>query len=189
LTPNDEYILETLHNVGLIDQAVVDKVVDMMERDGHSALEVFESSGLLTQAEILKVLANQLGMEFVRLTPQDIEAEAVHAVPVEVVRRYRVMPISKMDNSLVVAIGDPLDIETGDSLRYLLKTGVECVVALQTEIDSAIVQFYGEDDSLSAIWTDATMPAGAVPGSDTKELGTDAGEVTDADAPSSSWSA
>jgi general secretion pathway protein E/type IV pilus assembly protein PilB len=183
LTPNDEYILETLHSVGLIDHSVVDKVTDLIAREGRTAIEILDASGLLTPAEILKVLANQLGMEFVRLDPQDIEAEAVHAVPAEVVRRYRVMPISKMENTLVVAVGDPLDIETGDSLRYVLKTGVECVVALQDEIDSAIKQFYGEDESLSAIWSDATMPAGAVPGSETRELGSDASEITDDDAP------
>jgi type IV pilus assembly protein PilB len=160
LTTNDEYILETLHNVGLIDQSVVDKVVDKMERDGHTAMEVLDSSGLLSKAEILKVLASQAGMEFVRLTPQDIEAEAVHAVPVEVVRRYKVMPVSKMENSIVVAVGDPLDIETGDSLRYILKTNVECVVAVQEEIDSAIKQFYGEDHTLSDIWSEATLPSG-----------------------------
>jgi type IV pilus assembly protein PilB len=54
---------------------------------------------------------------------------ARHGAGDEVARRYKVVPVYKNENTLTVALSDPLDVDTLDSLRYLLKCNVEGVVA------------------------------------------------------------
>jgi general secretion pathway protein E/type IV pilus assembly protein PilB len=67
-------------------------------------------------------------------------------VPRHVARRYKIVPVQKHDNTLTVAIGDPLDVDTVDSLRYILKMNVEPVVAAKAEIEAALSRYYGTAD-------------------------------------------
>ena len=57
-------------------------------------------------------------------------------------RRYKIVPVFKNDNTLTVALSDPLDVETLDSLRYVLKSNVEGVVAPAEEIEMALNHYY-----------------------------------------------
>jgi general secretion pathway protein E/type IV pilus assembly protein PilB len=96
----------------------------------------------LSKIDILKALANQFGMETVNLTGVAIDTDVVEAMPAKVARRYKVVPLSRDEGTLRVALSDPFDVETLDSLRYILKTNVEGVVALPEDIEIALDHYY-----------------------------------------------
>jgi general secretion pathway protein E/type IV pilus assembly protein PilB len=67
-------------------------------------------------------------------------------VPRHIARRYKIVPVYKHDGTLTVAISDPLDVDTVDSLRYILKMNVEPVVAAKSDIDAALDRYYGSSE-------------------------------------------
>jgi len=62
------------------------------------------------------------------------------------------LPVKRLPSGLRVAIPDPLDFETLDALRYLLKTDLEPVVVPVEKIDEAIIKYFGKtDESLQTL--------------------------------------
>lgn len=185
MTPNDEYTLETLLNSGMIDRAIAEKVTFLVDQKGMSVVDVLEESGMITAEEITRCMAEQYGMETVSLRELDVDQEVIDCIPAEVARRYTVLPVWKRGNELTIAISDPQDLDTIDSLRYSLPYDVVPVVAPLKEIKSAINLFYagggGRAGSALQELTEATIAG--IAADETRELFGDSEEVTEEDAP------
>jgi type II secretion system protein E len=64
-------------------------------------------------------------------------------VPAKFACHYKLIPLEKRQNNLTVAISDPLNIQTLDDLRLLLKIEINPVLASQKDILEAIRKYYG----------------------------------------------
>jgi general secretion pathway protein E/type IV pilus assembly protein PilB len=183
LTSNDDYILEILENVGLItrEQAVTARNAANQEDEGVMGILVRE--GVASKLDMLKALASQFGMEMISLQGLDIPREVLDMVPGDVAQRYKVVPVFKNDNVLTVAIGDPLDVDTLDGLRYVLKSNVEGVVAPPEDIEKAIANYYGRaTGAVESMLTEITEGTLALPDGVQQQLVGDE-NVTESDAP------
>jgi len=146
LTSNDEYILEILKDVGLLKVEQIEEARAMAGEHHGSLLDVLVEKGVLSEMEVLKTVAMQLGMDVVVLADHDIPREVIQQVPSAIARRYKIIPVSDSENALTVAISDPVNIEVLDSLRYILKRNVEGVVASSEEIAAALDNYYGREE-------------------------------------------
>ncbi|MBU1910188.1 MAG: GspE/PulE family protein, partial [Verrucomicrobia bacterium] len=182
MTANDEYILEILESVGLVNHEQARTAREAAKAEDKNVIDTLAASGVVSKTDILKALANQFGMETITLTGLEIPQDVLDLVPGEVARRYKIVPVFKNDNTLTVALSDPLDVETLDSLRYVLKSNVEGVVAPAEEIETALNHYYAHSgttvESMLEEITEGTvaMPTGG-------QILSGDGEVTDADAP------
>jgi len=142
---NEAYVLELLQNSGSV--TLEDMVACQQEAatNGLSTLESISKRGLLTQDQILEIVAKDCGMEFEALI-EHVDEDVLSTIQPADSRRYHVLPVRRLPSGLRVAISDPLDFETLDALRYLLKTDLEPVVVPLARIDEAIVKFFGKND-------------------------------------------
>ena len=183
LTSNDDYILEILENVGLVtrEQAVAARQIATQEDEG--VMDVLAREGVVSKLDMLKALAGQFGMETITLQGLDIPREVLDMVPGDVAQRYKVVPVFKHENVLTVAIGDPLDVDTLDGLRYVLKCNVEGVVAPPEEIEKAIANYYGRaTGAVEGMLQEITEGTLALPDEVKNQLVADE-NVTESDAP------
>jgi general secretion pathway protein E/type IV pilus assembly protein PilB len=183
LTSNDDYILDILQDIGLITRDQAAQAREKAEADDAPVSDVLEELGLISKNDLLKALAGQFGMEVISLAGRDIPREILDLVPADVAQRFKVVPVYRNDNVLTIAIGDPLDVDTLDGLRYVLKCEVEGVVAPPDEIEKAIANYYGRavgevENMLTAI-TEGTL---AMSKEQQEQLVSDS-DVTEADAP------
>lgn len=185
MTPNDEYVAEILQSVGLIDHRQAETALQVAGKEDRPVIDILVRENIADRMDILKALANQFGMETINLSGHDIEPEVIDSVPGDVARRYKVVPTYKVDNTLTVAISDPLDVETLDSLRYVLKCNVEGVVAPLEQIEAALNAYYPrtQDGSVESMLEEITEGTVAVPTTTMQEIIGEDVEVTDADAP------
>ena len=183
MTANDDYILEILENVGLISREQALGARQAAEAEDEPVVDVLARDGTISKEDILKTLAGQFGMEMITLQGLDIPREILDMVSGDVVQRYKVLPVFKNDNVLTVAIGDPLNVDTLDELRYLLKCNVEGVVAMPEEIEKAIANYYGRaTGAVDQVLTEITEGTLALPDEVQEQLVADT-DVTEADAP------
>jgi general secretion pathway protein E/type IV pilus assembly protein PilB len=143
MTANDEYIIEILKDVGLIKPEQIEAAKAATGVQHQSVLDVLVEQGIISKLEVLKTVAMQLGMDVITLADHEIPQEVIQQVPAAIARRYNVVPVFDNENTLSVALSDPLNIEILDSLRYLLKRNVDGVVAAEDEIDEALDKYYG----------------------------------------------
>lgn len=151
MTSNDEYVLEVLQEEGLVDPGQIEDARSKLSLDGLSVVDELIKNKVLDEKEVLAILAARFGMEMISLRDHDISPDIISAITPDVARKYRVVPVYKTDKSLTVAIGDPLDVDTLDSLRYLLKCDIEGVVTTPDEIKVCHEKYYASESSVETM--------------------------------------
>jgi len=142
---NEAYVLELLQNSGSVSLEDMVSCQQEAAASGLSTLESISKRGLLTQDQILEIVAKDCGMEFEALI-EHVDEDVLSTIQPSDSRRYHALPVRRLPSGLRIAISDPLDFETLDALRYLLKTDLEPVVVPLGRIDEAIVKFFGKND-------------------------------------------
>jgi general secretion pathway protein E/type IV pilus assembly protein PilB len=147
LARDTDYILSLLLENGLVTRMQADQAADqaMLSEGLYDTVDILVNSGVLDEAEMTALLAQQYGMEVIELTGYDIPEEVLDKIPREIVEHYRVIPVMMHDGVLTIAMSDPSDMETIDTLRYLLKGDIDAVIAPQKQIDDAIGKHYAND--------------------------------------------
>ena len=139
------YVLELLQENGFVSKEQVDEGwKKVAESDGE--LDILDALKLLhyvDEQEITNMLAQQYGLETIDLSTFVVPDEVLAELPAETARQYQVVPVMLHDDILTVAMSDPTDMETIDTLRYLLKRDVEAVIAPINQIQKILESSYG----------------------------------------------
>jgi general secretion pathway protein E/type IV pilus assembly protein PilB len=169
--------------MGLITREQAVSALHMAQDEDEGVMDILAREGVVAKSDMLKALASQFGMETISLQGLDIDREVLDMVPGDVAQRYKVVPVFKNENVLTVALGDPLDVDTLDGLRYVLKANVEGVVAPPEEIEKAIANYYGRAvGAVEGMLQEITEGTLALPDEVQQQLVADA-DVSESDAP------
>jgi general secretion pathway protein E/type IV pilus assembly protein PilB len=121
-------------------------------------------------------------MEMISLKGLDIPSDVRDLVPGDIARRYRVIPVFKNEDTLTVALSDPLDFDVLDTLRYVLKCNVEGVVAPRDEIKVTLDRYYAGEASMETMLNQISDGTVDVEMTSRADMAQDV-EASDADAP------
>jgi len=134
--------------------------------------------GYASGEDVMQVMAEQHGLEYVDLNRLSIPPNVVELVPESVARENVVIPLAEDDGQLRVAVCDPDDFATFDKLRFILNRRIEICLAPREAILEAINRYYGQtsgesQDSVLSEVTDTAI--------DFTQVETDMGNIQDAD--------
>jgi type IV pilus assembly protein PilB len=121
---------QILLEAAIVNQAQLELALAEQRKTGERLGKIVLSMGLGTQEGIAAAIAQQLGIEFVRLTETPPDEPALLTVPEAIARRHQVIPLREQGRDLIVGMVDPLDIVAVDDLRRL--TGFNIVPAAIT---------------------------------------------------------
>ena len=180
MAAKDDYLLENLLDLGYVNHGQVTALRAEAEAAGCGVVELMLDKKVITSAILTQAKAAHFGFEVVTLSEIRLDDELISSVPRNVAKRYRVVPVYRHGNHLAIALSDPSDLNTIDSLQHILRAELDVKVASDDEIDAALKKYYGTDDSdLGKMIQDITegeVEVGAVGGVEN-------GETVDADAP------
>ncbi|MEI6420532.1 MAG: hypothetical protein WCO30_02755 [bacterium] len=110
--------------------------------DREAAFFVCTQGGELTEDQLL-LMAAEYGMEaFVFTDKTVIKKKILKLVPADVARRYQVVPVMIKEKTLVIAITNPTDLETLDSMRFILKKDIAGVLVTKSDLKKALDLYY-----------------------------------------------
>ncbi len=181
MTSNDDYVLQILVEQGVMDAERIPPA-RASAKAGQTALDVIVAAGVLSEEDVLHALGTQFGMEVVDLEDYEIPLHVVTAISPEVARRHRMVPIHQTDDTLTVALSDPLNFDALDNLRYTLKHNVEGVLAKRIPIQVLLDKHYAMESDMDAMLNQITDGTVDVQSAGTQDLQQD-GESSDSDAP------
>ena len=84
---------------------------------------------MIHERDLVRALAEQVGLEFVDLTEYHIDPRATALLPEALARRYRAIPIGERDGKLLVAMSDPANVYALDDIRTITNRDVQPIVA------------------------------------------------------------
>ena len=111
--------------------------------------------GYIRERDLVRALAEQVGLEFVDLTEYRIDAAATALLPEALCRRYRALPIGEEDGKLLVAMSDPANVYALDDIRTITGRDVRPVVATSNDVEQAIQKFSSMGDQVEALASEA----------------------------------
>ena len=142
MTQNDDYILEILLETSLITKSQLER--GKAEREGEeTVIKVLIRLGIVTQEDVTRAIAAHAAMDYVDLSALSVSEEVIQLVPREVAKRFNVIPLALSETGLMVAVGDPLNFDTFDSLHHMLQRDLEFVCATPDAITTAYRKYYG----------------------------------------------
>jgi type II secretory ATPase GspE/PulE/Tfp pilus assembly ATPase PilB-like protein len=138
---NEDYLAELLAEAGLVSADDIEKARRVLSGT-ETIIEHLLTSTPLTQEDIARTLAANAGIPFVRFSEITIDPNIIESVTEETAKRYRVVPVEDDGLALTVAVADPLDFDTLDSLPHLIGRELNLVCATRDDIQEHLRQFY-----------------------------------------------
>ncbi len=151
MAEKDDYLLDLLVDLGFTTAEVVAKSREEANAAGVGVVDLLVANKIIRPGDVTQAKAAQFGAEVVHLANMKIEDEVIAIVPRDIAKKYRVIPVFKSDGKIGIAIADPSDLNTLDSLTHLLSAEIEPRVASEPDIEAALSKYYGgEKKSMDA---------------------------------------
>jgi len=106
------------------------------------------SLGFLSEEEMAQALSRHLGYPYIDLNQFEVYADAVDLIPMEIAKKYLVMPIHRIRSFLTLAMVDPTDLDVIEDIRFRTALSIQPVIASESGIMNAVNKYYGTTDSL-----------------------------------------
>jgi type IV pilus assembly protein PilB len=107
--------------------------------------------GTISETDLVRTLAKQVGLEYFDLADASIDASAVSLVSESIARRYQAIAVGWEDGKLVVAMADPSNVFALDDIRAITGHEVKTVVASPTELSATIDRYFRLDTEVDTI--------------------------------------
>ncbi len=157
---NDARLRTALLEAGHITEEELALAVDDEESSGKELSRVVVEKGLVEQATVVALIAEEAGVPAIDLEVETIDPAAVGLVPEQLLRRYTVLPVSATTGVLVVAMADPTNVLAIDDLRAVTGLPIEPRVAAAADIEAALRRQSRFEDSVSDLAEMAADEAG-----------------------------
>jgi len=141
----DDYLVDMLVDLGFVTAEQAAKVRAEAESTGVGVVDLMLANKLVRPADVTQAKAAHFGAEVINLNEVRIEDDVIATIPRHIAKKYRVLPVFKHDNNLTVALADPSDLDTIDSLTHLLRAEIDLRVASEADIETALNKYYGAD--------------------------------------------
>ena len=141
--------LQRLVDDGLISADQLAEADSVASSTGIKTEEALVKLGYASAIEVGQAQAAHFGYDFIELDSMEIAPSVIELVPESVARENVVIPLALEDDSLRVAISDPMKYEVLDKLRFILNRDIKVAMAPHEAIQTAINRHYGQSETES----------------------------------------
>jgi type II secretion system protein E len=151
-------LLQSLIRQGVITPEDLPKITELQRGNPNRSLHtLLIERGFVKEEQILPALAEEFDMELVDLAQAKVEPDTLKSLPLKLVHRRTLMPLSRENGTLTVATGDPFDVYALDELQTLTGLHVRPVLASPREIARLIKTHFGVGgETVSALMEERT---------------------------------
>ncbi len=135
----------------LISQEQLQKTLDLQRQTGKKVGRLLIETGIITEELLANGLARQLRIPFVNLKTFPFRADVVKLLPESAARRFRALVLEDKGDSLLLALGDPLDLFAFDELTRLLKRNIAIAAVPETQLALAFDRLYRRTEEISGL--------------------------------------
>ncbi len=140
-----EKLTKILIKQNLIKPGDLDKALAAQREKGGSLSDILVNMGFVSRSDLMVALSEQLGIPPINLSRYKIDPNIIKLIPRKVARHYKILPISKMGDTLMVALADPLNIFTIDDIKALTGSKISPIITTEKDISEALSQYYDEN--------------------------------------------
>lgn len=134
----------------LIHEGHVQEALVRQRESGTAIGKTLVAMNRITEDQLTEALGRQAGMEAIDLAKLVIPPEVGDLVDAATARLFRICPVRLDGETLLVAMGDPLNAAVLEDLQFTLNREVKGAIASESAVEEAILRLYGEAEQTSA---------------------------------------
>ncbi len=161
----------------LIDQERLDQARAVAKRDGITFERALRKLRFVEEEPLAKAVALQYDLSFVHINTLEIEAELARYINPSFAQKQRIVPISKIGNTITLAMAYPIKLQELKDFEQSIRARIIPVIATESEILTAQQRLYRTSVSTAASFDESDLEIG--PGSISEILGANAEDEPD----------
>ena len=138
-----------LQSLDLVLDVELQHAQEIAQTRGRSLIQVLTQLGAIDDVKVARLLSLKLNLNLIDLDQRNIDRRALAALPADVARRARAIPVgfrvTHQGTFLYVALSDPTRREAFDTLAAAGDAEVIPLVAADSAIERALTRHYGPD--------------------------------------------
>ncbi len=122
----------------------LEEVLDESRRNGMSFQRVLYNYEIIDEDSLLKLVAEDLGTEFVEIRTGELDEELIELLSADVARTYGIIPLKQTEDSVTLVADNPFDPRLIEELHFVLNR--ECIIQVgrPKDVEEALDLFYPE---------------------------------------------
>ena len=105
--------------------------------------DILIAKGYVSRRTVYRMLERQLGVEYIDLTEEELDRDLIRLVPLNMAKKYSIIPVKIEEDALYLAMADPLNFLATDAVKQTVRRKVIPLLASMEGIDYAISYLYG----------------------------------------------
>jgi type IV pilus assembly protein PilB len=131
-----ERIADVLVEDGLLSANQIEELLERQKKEGARLVKLLvdKDKQYVSPDDLAVSMGRVLGVSPINLTRINIAPEVVELVPRETAHNHKVVPVSRLDNRLYLAMADPLNVMALDDVKRVTKLEIFPLIASEKAI-------------------------------------------------------
>src|SRR5437588_7219003 len=129
-----ERIAEALVEDGLLTNKQVEELLEQQKKEGTRLLKLLLEKSYVSEQDMAISMGRVLNVPPINLARISVPLEIAELLPREMAHNYKVVPVSRLENKLFLAMADPLNVLAVDDVRRITKLEVAPLIAAEKAI-------------------------------------------------------
>lgn len=136
---------------GIVAYETLEKAEELANVQRINIGQALINSGILAEDTLLKFLESKLHIPYVNLEDYTPDPKCFKFISFPDARRYKIIPLFKIEDVLTVAMSDPLDLFAIDKIIETAECSIEPVISSENSIIKKIDEYYKVADTVDNI--------------------------------------
>jgi type IV pilus assembly protein PilB len=137
-----DHLTEILINNALITEDQLEQALQVQANSGGKLSDILVEFKFVKETQLITALSEGLGLPLIDLKRFKINVDIAKTISVDIARHYQIIPISKMGNTITLAMADPLNIFAIDHVQELTGFKINPIISSVQDINQAIELSY-----------------------------------------------
>ncbi len=166
-----ERIADALVEDGLLTLEQVQELLEQQKKEGTRLLKLILEKAYVSEQDMAVSMGRVLNTPPINLSRLMIPPEVAELVPREMARNHKVIPVSRLENKLFLAMADPLNVLALDDVRRITRLEVSPLIAAEKAIIDKLNHIdASKSGSMEDIISDARMKGDVDPDAENVEV-------------------
>jgi type IV pilus assembly protein PilB len=129
-----ERIVDALVEDGLLDAGQVAELLEQQKKEGARLVKLIVEKAYVSEQDLAVCMGRVLNVTPINIARATMFPELLDLIPREMMQSHRILPVSKLDRRLFLAMADPLNVLAIDDVRRITRLEITPLIASEKAI-------------------------------------------------------
>ncbi len=129
-----ERIADALVEDGLLSAGQIGELLEQQKKEGARLIKLIVDKSYVSEQDLAVSMGRVLNVPPINLARMNIPPEIVELLPRDTAHNYKVVPVSRLENKLFLAMADPLNVLAIDDVKRVTKLEIAPLIASEKSI-------------------------------------------------------